>query len=201
MNLILVRHGETLWNRERRVQGISDIELSDFGRDQAQKLADCLKNEDIEAIFSSPVKRAYQTAEFIGKFHDTAIETDDRLIELNQGDFEGLTLNELFENHRSFLKRWIIDPASVVMPNGESLTDLQNRAWSIIESIIEKSKNTLVVSHNFTITVILCKIQNIRLSQFRRVRVDVASKTLVEIEDGNAVVRLLNDTCHLGKDI
>ena len=201
MELILVRHGETLWNREKRVQGISNIGLSEFGIIQAKKLGECLKDKNIESIHSSPVKRAYQTAKLIGEFHDVKIETDEGLMELNQGDFEGLTLSELWEKHTSFLRRWMADPASVVMPNGESLTELQNRSWNVIEDIAKKSKNTLVVSHNFTIITVLCKVQNINLSQFRRIRVDVASKTFVEIGPGGIVVKLLNDTCHLGKDI
>jgi len=201
MELILVRHGETLWNKEKRVQGISDIELSEFGLIQAKKLGECLKNNNIESIYSSPVKRAHQTAKLIGKFHEVEIETDIELRELDQGDFEGLTFSELWEKHSSFLRQWMADPASIVMPNGESLTELQNRAWGVIEDIAKKSKNTVVVSHNFTITSILCKIQGISLSQFRRIRVDVASKTFVEIEGDGMVVKLLNDTCHLGKDI
>ena len=201
MELILVRHGETLWNKEKRVQGISDIELSEFGLKQAERLAECLKSMEIEAIHSSPLKRAYQTAETIARFHEVEIEKEWCLRELDQGDFEGLTFSELWEKHSSFLRKWIADPASVVMPNGESLEELQTRAWGVIEEIIEQSKNTLVVSHNFTITTILCKFKKISPSKFRNLRVDVASKTFVEISDDGAVVKLLNDTCHLGKDI
>ncbi|MDY6966195.1 MAG: histidine phosphatase family protein [Halobacteriota archaeon] len=197
MRLIFVRHGQTLWNKERRVQGISDIELSDFGKEQAECLSRCLKNEDIGAMYSSHLKRAKETAEIIGQFHDVEIEIEEGLCELNQGDFEGLAFEELMKKHSEFLRKWAIDPASMVMPNGESLGELQNRACQVIEDIAKNRKNAIIVSHNFTIMTVLCKIQNIDLKNFRRLRVDVASKTVVEFVDGKPALKLLNDTEHL----
>lgn len=197
MKLILVRHGETLSNRENRVQGITDIELSEHGCRQAEKLADALRSESIEGIVSSPLKRAYQTAQAIGKFHNISIEVEQNLQELNHGDFENVSIEELKEKHLPFIKRWFLDPASVVMPNGESLHDVQTRAWSAIEKIIDNSKNMLVVSHSMTIMTILCKIRNMELSFAREVRVDVASKTIVEFEGGKGIITVLNDTSHL----
>lgn len=197
MRLILVRHGETLSNRENRVQGITDIALSEHGRRQAEKLADALRSESIEGIVSSPLKRAYQTAQAIGQFHNIPIEVEQNLQELNHGDFENVSIEELKEKHLPFIKRWFLDPASVVMPNGESLHDVQTRAWSAIEKIIDNSKNMLVVSHSMTIMTILCKIRNMDLSFAREVRVDVASKTIVEFEGGKGIITVLNDTSHL----
>jgi broad specificity phosphatase PhoE len=197
LKLILVRHGETLSNRENRVQGITDTELSDYGRKQAEKLAESLKKESIEGIISSPLKRAYQTAQAIGKYHNVPIELEKNLQELNHGDFENTAMDELKEKHLPFLKKWFLDPASVVMPNGESLHDVQMRAWRAIEKIIDTSKNVLVVSHSMTIMTILCRIRNIDLSFAREVRVDVASKTIVEFEDGKGIITVLNDNSHL----
>ena len=197
MKLILVRHGETVWNREQRVQGVSDIELSERGREQAEILARCLKHETIERIISSPLTRAYQTAQAIGRFHAVDIEVDVDLRELDQGIFEGLTFQEMRERHASFLNRWSADPVSLVIPEGESLVDLQRRAWSAVERIIKVSKNTLVVSHNFPITVIVCKLQNLRLARLRDVTVDVASKTYITIDGPRRTISLFNDTSHL----
>ena len=197
MKLILVRHGETLSNRENRVQGITDLDLSDYGRMQAERLAESLKSEPIERIVSSPLKRAYQTAKAIGKFHNTTIAFENKLQEMNHGDFENVTIEELKANHLPFLKQWFLDPASVAMPNGESLQELQKRAWSAIEKIIGTTENSLVVSHSMTIMTILCKIQNLDLSHARELRVDVASKTVVEFDNGKGVISLFNDTSHL----
>jgi broad specificity phosphatase PhoE len=197
MKLILIRHGETLWNKEGRVQGTSDIELSDIGINQAGLLASSLKNQHIEAIYSSPLKRALQTAQMINEFHSLHIHTHKELMEMNQGIFEGLSFKELMNDKKEFLKKWIADPASVKMPEGESLTELQDRAWKIVEHIISQGKNALVVSHNFTIAAILCHLRDISLSQFRSTCVDTASKTIVRIDNDSSIVELLNDRSFL----
>jgi len=197
LKLILVRHGETLSNRENRVQGITDTELSDYGRMQVEKLAESLRSEPIDGIISSPLKRAYQTAQAICKFHKASIEVESRLQEMNHGDFENVSIAELREKHLPFLKQWFSDPASVAMPNGESLYDLQMRAWSAIEKIIGNSNNTLVVSHGMTIMTILCKIKNLDLSHAREMLVNVASKTSVEYKNGKGVITTFNDTSYL----
>lgn len=197
MQLILIRHGETLWNKEGRIQGTSDIELSDAGIEQARLLALSLKDHAISAIHASPLKRAYRTAEIINSFHHKEIETHPGLIEMDQGDFEGLSFKELMATKKDFLKLWISDPASVRMPNGESLADLQARAWVQLTKIIARSENALVVAHNFTIATLLCRLRNISLSQFRSTCVDNASKTLIQFTDGQAVIEALNDRSHL----
>src|SRR5665648_1256562 len=109
MKLILVRHGQTLWHREKRAQGVSDIELSNRGRAQAESLARSLQDERIDAIVSSSLKRALQTAEAINRFHRLPIEPEEDLIELNMGDFEGIIFKEMMKNHGDFLKRWAED--------------------------------------------------------------------------------------------
>jgi broad specificity phosphatase PhoE len=200
MQLILIRHGETLWNKEGRVQGTSDIELSDVGKKQAELLALSLKNHTIEAIHVSPLKRAMQTAEIINEFHSLDIQLHQGLMEMDQGDFEGFSFKELIADKKEFLQKWIADPASIKMPNGESLSELQNRAWSAMEEIISKSQNALIVSHNFTIAAILCRLRNISLSEFRSTCVDTASKTIVRFDNEGATIESLNDRSHLSNE-
>jgi broad specificity phosphatase PhoE len=199
VKLILVRHGETVWNREQRVQGMTDIALSEYGRAQAAQLARCLMTEKIDRIVSSPLKRAYETAMIIKQFHEAVVETDRDLRELDQGDFEGLTFDELRKRHQGFLRRWIADPGPIVIPNGESLNDLQVRAWRVIEKLMRTSRNVLVVAHNFTITTILCKIQHMQLCQLREATVETASQTVVEITGSKLHITMFNDTSHLAK--
>jgi broad specificity phosphatase PhoE len=197
LKLILVRHGETLWNRENRIQGHTDVALSDIGHTQVQKLACSLKDEKIDAIYSSPLTRAYETARAISRFHDVDIMIDHDLKELNHGDFEGMTIAELKEKHETFLKNWYGNPASVIMPNGESLSQVQKRVWDVITTIMKTSKDSLVVSHGMAIMAILCKIQNLSLSDGRQMFVNMSSKTVVSFENGKISVVLLNDTSHL----
>lgn len=197
MRLILVRHGETFWNREKKVQGTSDIALNEKGVRQAHRLALALRDENIEAIYTSPLKRAYETARIIAQFHDSPIHVEDGLVEMDQGDFEGLQYQELMIRYRDFLKQWIADPGLVKMPNGESLAELQERAWRVMESILCGPGDILVVSHNFTIAAVLCRIQNISLSKFRSACVETASRTIVDCRNGAFHLELLNDVEHL----
>jgi broad specificity phosphatase PhoE len=200
VKLILVRHGETMWNRENRVQGFTDVALSDLGRLQAERLGLCLRDEPLDAVHCSTLQRAYDTASAIARHHDLPILTDPDLRELNQGDFEGLTFAELRDRYRAFLKQWITDPGSVTMPNGESLQGVQDRAWQAIRGIVAEDRDALVVSHGFTIMSILCRIQGIELNEFRRAQIDLASRTHVEFAGGKGTVVLFNDTTHL-KDL
>jgi len=192
VELILVRHGETIWNREGRVQGFSDIDLSDVGADQARQLALSLKDAPISAIYTSPLIRAQNTTRIVNQYHNAPVHIEPGLMEMDQGDFEGLTFQELMACEKDFLQKWMSDPASVQIPNGESFIELQNRAWKVVEGIVAKSGNALVVSHNFTIAAILCKIKNISLSQFRKVCVDTASRTIIRFENGAASIELFN---------
>lgn len=192
--MILVRHGETVWNREGRVQGFSDTDLSDTGVKQARRLALSLKATPIHAIYSSPLIRACDTARIINEYHDAPIYFEPGLMEMNQGDFEGLTFQELMACEKGFLQKWLSDPAFVQMPNGESFIEVQQRAWKVIESVIHKAETALVVSHNFTIAAIICKIKNISLSDFRKVCVYTASRTLVKFENGAASIESFNVT-------
>ena len=197
MRLILIRHGETIRNREKIVQGISDIELNEAGIRQAHRLASVLRNEKIDAIYASPLKRAYETARIIGRFHGAFIHVERGLMEVNVGDFEGLPYRELSDRHKDFLAQWIASPGHVRMPNGESLTELQERAWRVMEFILNKTENALVVSHNFTLAAILCKLRNVNIAEFRSYCVDIASRTIINCTGGEICFEKLNDVAHL----
>jgi len=197
MKLILIRHGETLWNKEGRIQGLSDVDLNDAGIEQARRLAFSLQDTTIGAVHASPLKRAYRTAEIINSFHGRRIEVHADLMEMDQGDFEGVPFKELMAREKDFLRRWVADPVSVRMPRGESLEELQKRAWRPIEKMIAAGEDSLVVAHNFTIAVILCRLRNISLNEFRSSCVDNASKTLIRVSDGRASIEVMNDRSHL----
>jgi broad specificity phosphatase PhoE len=197
MKLILIRHGETLWNKEGRIQGVSDIDLNDAGIEQARRLAFSLQGTAIGAVHTSPLKRAYRTAEIINSFHGKKIEVHSDLMEMDQGDFEGVSFKELMTREKEFLRRWVTDPVSVRMPRGESLEELQKRAWRPIEKMIAAGEDSLVVAHNFTIAVILCRLRNISLNEFRSSCVDNASKTLIRVSAGQTSIEVMNDLSHL----
>ena len=201
MKLIFIRHGETLSNKEKRIQGISDVELSAVGIEQAKLLALSLKDHTFETIHTSPLKRAMQTAEIINKFHRKKLHIHQGLMEMNYGDFEGVSFKKIIADERDFIEKWMTDPASVKMPNGESLTQLQERACRALKRIAKKEENALVVTHNFTIATIICRIKNISLNEFQSSLVGNASKTVVNFQKDGVFIETFNDRSHLPENI
>lgn len=199
MKLIMVRHGETVWNAEGRSQGFSDIELSETGRQQAELLAKSLANESLEAIYASDLQRALNTARAIARHHPLEVIADPDLRELDQGILEGLTSQELRENHGDYLRLWSASPATATMPGGESMAELQDRAWRAIRRLVDRHPEGTVVavSHNLAILSILCKVLNLDLNDFRRLKQDVAAKSIVQFGPRGMSLTCMNDVSHL----
>jgi broad specificity phosphatase PhoE len=122
-------------------------------------------------------------------------------MEMDYGDFEGVSFKKIMDGEKDFIDKWMTDPASVKMPNGESLTQLQERAWRALKRIINKEENALVVSHNFTIATIICRIKNISLNEFVSACVGNASKTIVSVQKDGIFIEAFNDRSHLPEDI
>jgi broad specificity phosphatase PhoE len=201
MLLYIIRHGETDWNTEQRCQGFSDIPLNEKGKQQAEAIARRLSDTEIEAIYSSTLSRAFETASIIAKYHNASVQTTDALRELNQGEFEGLRLTELVEKHGDFLAEWLRDPADLQVPGGESLREMQSRAWAKMEEIIgnHSEGSVIIVGHNLCNLAILCRIMKLDLANFRHIRMDVAGISVIEFGGRwpHPVVVRLNDTSHL----
>ena len=206
MKLILVRHGETYWNDERRIQGgDSDIELNDTGLEQARKLAAFLENEPITAILSSPLQRAIATAEVIASHHQLPVEIDQGLRELKVGELEGMSVSNLSTTFSQFLMQWWQDGGAVKLPNGESLVELQQRAWKAVERLLERHKTNpehnegstiVVVSHYFVTLAIILKALNLPLDCFTKFKVDLGGVSILEIQDHGTRLLKFNDTSY-----
>ncbi len=199
MELIIIRHGETEWNRLERCQGISDIPLNDTGREQARRLADSLKTEELSAIFSSDLVRARETAETIANLHSLSVSFDHNLREMDQGEFEGLEFTRIRKDYSGVLKKWTNDPENLRIPGGETLLEVQNRAWDAFHEIYSKhaGDRVLMVSHNLTIISLLCKFSGKSLSSFREFNVRETSKSIVICKESDYTISLLNDIGHL----
>jgi len=200
MRLILVRHGETQWNREHRVQGQGDPPLNESGQKQAELIARALHNERVGAIYTSPLRRALGTAEAINRFHQVEIKTIDGLKELDTGELDGMYASDMGTRHPEFFRIWMADAALARMPGGESLPELQERVWNSIRSILNNnhSNTVVVVSHLFAILSLFCKALDLRLSEFRRFSMNVGSISILELSGSKARLVSFNDTCHLG---
>ena len=199
MNLILIRHGETEWNRTGRCQGVADIDLNDTGRRQVGELAHSLKDADIRAVYSSDLLRALRTARQIASHHDLEVNIDKDLREMDQGDLEGLLFEDIRDRYSDVMKEWRESPETLRLPGGESLSQVQDRAWNVFEKInrLHAGETVVAVSHNLTITALLCKIIGVGLRGFRNFNLRAASKNIIVSVNGNIEVRLLNDVSHL----
>ena len=202
MRLYLVRHGETVWNFENRIQGASDVPLNDRGREQAESLAIKLQKIQFFKILSSPLERAFETAKIISLTQESAISKVDCFAELDQGKLEGLKFKEIQEKFPDFSSEWRTVPGEVRMPGGETLSELQDRAWKGIENLFEKlsheKKPILIVSHNLAIICILSRILGVSLNDFRKFRQHNASVNIIEHDSmrGWSIVTM-NDLSHL----
>jgi broad specificity phosphatase PhoE len=206
LKLILVRHGETFWNECRRIQGCdSDIELNETGLEQARRLAAFLEKERIAAVVSSPLRRALSTAEAIADRHQLPVEVDQRLKELKVGDLEGMPYSNLSSTFSQFLMQWWQDGGAVKLPNGESLVDLQDRAWSVIEKLLPKHKAAeaeskdgaaVVVSHYFVTLVIILKALDLSLECFTRFKLDLGGVSILEFREFGTRLLGFNDTSY-----
>lgn len=199
MRLILVRHGQTDWNKEYRVQGHTDLPLNAVGRAQAQAIAGALERREVEAIYSSPLQRAFETAEAIDRFHGVGVTAAGGLKELNVGELDGLYYPDLKVKSPDFFEVWTTDAASAKFPGGESLPELQERVWQSVQDIVERDhkKTVVVTSHFFALLSLLCKVLDLGLSEFRRLSISVASISELEISDGKMRLVCFNETCHL----
>jgi broad specificity phosphatase PhoE len=206
LKLILVRHGETHWNKDGLVQGgDSDIELNDTGLEQAGKLAAFLENEPITAILSSPLQRAIATAEVIASHHQLPVEIDQGLRELKVGDLEGISISNLRTTFSRFLMQWWQDGEAMKLPNGESLVELQQRAWKVIEGLLERHKTSpehnqdataVIVSHYFVTLAIILKALNLPLDYFIKFKLDLGGVSILEFRDYGARLVTFNDTSY-----
>lgn len=199
--IILIRHGETEWNRLHRFQGRSDVPLNPKGHEQARALALALKEETITAIHSSPLMRAIETAGHIRGFHpSTPLIKEPGLMEMNLGDFEGMEAQHWAAQYQEFRDTWQKSPATLAMPGGESLQEVQLRAVDALTKISDSSppdSTLLICSHNFVIVSLLCFASKTSLDQFREMRQDTAALNIICAKGTNFQVEKINDKSHL----
>ena len=189
MQIVLVRHGATDWNLQGRCQGVTDRELSEVGVRQAEQIAALLSSESIQAIYSSDLRRARQTADLISQPHNLPVLIEENIRELNHGALEGLTFNEIKQSYSEFLARWRTEPAEIQVPGGEKLTDVAERAWEGVARIAERhvaADSIVVVSHNFPILGIVCRVTGTDLNNYRSFHLDPCSVTRLQRNGANA---------------
>ncbi len=156
--LILVRHGETDWNQVDRIQGWLDIPLNVEGVRQAEKLAEELSGMKIAAIYSSPLKRAWQTAQAIAEKQHLEIKKVSALKEINQGKWQGLLVSEARRRYKTLYSRWLSEPLTISPPLGESLDEVSQRVEKACRIIITNhpQETVCLVTHKVAAALIKC---------------------------------------------
>ena len=163
----LVRHGQTDWNQGGRYQGQIDIPLNEAGRAQAHSLAERLQGQHFAAVYSSNLKRAYETAEIIAAKLELPIRMDERLREINQGEWEGLQVDFIRSHYAELWEQRNVDPATVRPPGGETLREVALRVYAALDEISGRHVGAavLLVSHGLSLATALCKVQGISLGK------------------------------------
>lgn len=199
MIIQLVRHGETDHNSGRLTLGRADVPLNETGRRQAAALGGRFAGYPIGVIYTSPLSRARETARAIAGERDIPMYVRDELIEMDVGETESITFPELRAKYPNFLLEWGGDhPEHARMPGGETLAEVALRVDPFLSDLHAITHDhVVVVTHNFVLKVILCRLLDLQLSAFRSFATDVASLSTVVIRDGRVSIRALNDRCHL----
>ncbi|MFO5493732.1 MAG: histidine phosphatase family protein, partial [Cuspidothrix sp.] len=210
VRLLLVRHGETEWNRQGKFQGQIDIPLNDNGRNQAGKAAEFLKNVNIDFAVSSTMSRPKETAEIILKNHPNLIlELFDGLREISHGLWEGKFESEIEQEFPGELERWRTIPAEVQMPEGENLEQVKERSVSDWHTIVKNAESQqlqlgLVVAHDATNKTLLCHILGLSNENFWNFRQGNGAVTVIDYPDGiqdYPVLQAMNITGHLSNSV
>ena len=199
MRLLLIRHGETKLNSTQRYWGRTDVELSVDGFRQAEKLRDRLSGERIDAIYSSDLKRALETAKLIASRHHTDIIACAELREIDFGKIEGLNYEEICQLYPEVAKSWIERDPKPKYPGGESRDDFDNRVTKFFDRLKNhKEQETIViVAHSGVLRTLMCQLLGVE-GWFRwRMHVELASISILETYPKGAIIMLLNDVCHL----
>ncbi len=158
-----------------------------------------LQETEIDAIYSSPLKRALDTAQAIASQHNLTVQVETDLREMEVGELEGVSIAELGTSFSEFLLKWRQGKGMEKLPGGESVIEMADRVWATIQRIMKRQEEEtiVVVSHFFTVVVTICKALGWPLTTLERIRVQTGSISIIDLEDGQTRLVSLGDTCHL----
>ena len=197
--ILLIRHGETEWNREEVFRGRADVPLSARGREQARLLGEALKGSGVRAVYSSPLSRARQTADPVAEAIGIEVQIEERLVDMSFGRWESRPRAEVEKEDPALYSAWLTEPQEFRAPDGESLANVIARAWPAMGQITARHRGgrAAIVTHRVVCKVLLCAALGAGEAAFWRVRVDTASISILDASNDLWVVRRLNDTHYL----
>ena len=196
--ILLVRHGLTDWNYNHRFQGRTDIPLNEAGLAQAEKVARRIESWPVDAVYSSPLSRARQTADVIaGRLRKNPIVLDD-LMEVHFGSWEGLYFKENLEKKDDSLMKWLADPFFYPPPGAEEWDSIRQRAERAVNSVLDSGhKHVVVVSHGGVIRALLVVLLGLDPHTVWKIRSSNCSLTGIEIREHETLLAFANDDLHL----
>ena len=195
----LVRHGQTEWNKKLTFRGRIDIPLNESGHREAEAIAEALKDKNIDAIYTSPLRRSIETAQKTAKYFHLEIVPVQGLIDINYGDWEGLTFNEVKKRYRDKYAKWEERPDLVRFPNGETLDEVRERSFYAFKDILKENpdKSVLIIPRRVINKVLLCALLDLSNSHFWEIKQDTGCINLIEYSNNRFVLSMMNETCHL----
>lgn len=197
MTVYLIRHGETTANASKTFAGISDVDLTEKGISQAEVAAEKLKDIKLDAVFSSDLKRAKETAHKIAEKQDLHIQAIDAFREMNFGIWEGKKFAEIKASDPERLQLWFDDFEHFVVPEGESVKEMFERVTEAYKQIITKfgadsDKQVAIVAHGGVIQALLSFLCFDNVSGYWKFRVDNCGINKIEYVMGESVIQGLN---------
>jgi broad specificity phosphatase PhoE len=204
--IVLVRHGQTAWNREVRFRGRADPPLDDFGLKQAEATGRYLAARwPVDVVYASPMERAMQTAQAIAAIaaiadaHGLTAQSFDGLLDIDFGEWQGRSPDEVKEHYPELLQAWFEAPHTVHVPGGESLDDVRDRVVVGLDQVIERhpGQTVAMVGHTVVNRVLLCAVLGLGNEHFWRLQQETCTVNVFDAEpDGTFTIVVLNDTCH-----
>lgn len=197
--IVLVRHGQTEWNKEERFRGRVDIDLDEVGKRQAQAAGERLARWEVSALYSSPLKRAMATAEAIAECLGLSVQILDGLNDMHFGVWQGVSVADARKDYPDLFSIWRTSPDRLRIPQGETLEDVKNRVVATLDDLVAKhgDETVALVTHRVVCKVLLCHLLGLDNSHFWQIAQDATAINLFEIRGGRTTVSLINDTCHL----
>jgi broad specificity phosphatase PhoE len=201
VKLLLIRHGETDYNVKKRLQGQMDTPLNTRGEEQAAVLGLFLENEPIDAVYSSPLKRAARTAEIIAALHKPALSVvcDPQLMEVDFGEWNGMLMSTIFESNGTDFRRWREDHDFAV-PQGESINMLIQRMDGFRERFLadHPGQTVAVVAHGGVLQALIIHLMQMKPKlSWPFFRMENTSVTEIQVDKNSAFIERLNDISHL----
>jgi len=198
--VILVRHGQTAWNREERFRGRADLPLDETGLAQARATGHYVAARwAVSAVYTSPLQRAATTAEAIARHFPVTVQPHAGLIDIDYGEWQGLTSDEVRARWPETLEAWQNQPHRAHIPGGETLGEVRERAMAAVAELTHRhgGETIVLVAHTVVNRLILLAVLGLGNERFWRLRQDTCAVNAFETDGTDYTLVTLNDTCHL----